>query len=106
MDELVGPVVLIGSGGILSKIYDDKSVKIAPVDFKEAKNMISEVKRIVTITGYRRQPKAVINILAQAIKDISQLAHIKEIKEVEINPVLIKEGKDGLVAVDSLITLY
>lgn len=68
MDELVGPVVVIGSGEILSKIYDDKSVKIDPVDFKEAKNMISEVKRIVTITSYRRQSKAVINILAQAIK--------------------------------------
>ena len=37
---------------------------------------------------------------------MSQLAHIRDIKEAEINPVVIKEGKDGLVAVDGLITLY
>ena len=106
VDELVGPIVVVGSGGVLSEIYDDKSVRIAPVDLKEAKNMINEVKSLITITGYRGLPKADINILAKAIVDMSQLASIKEIKEAEINPILIKEGKEGVVAVDGLITLY
>ena len=106
VDELVGPIVVIGSGGVLSEIYDDKSVRIAPVDFKEAKKMINEVKSLVTITGYRGLPRADINILANAIVDMSQLASIKAIKEAEINPVLIKEGLEGVVAVDGLITLY
>ena len=106
VDELVGPIVVIGSGGVLSEIYDDKSVRIAPVDFKEAKKMINEVKSLVTITGYRGLPRADINILAKAIVDMSQLASIKAIKEAEINPVLIKEGQEGVVAVDGLITLY
>jgi acyl-CoA synthetase (NDP forming) len=106
VDELVGPIVVIGSGGVLSEIYDDKSVRIAPVDFKEAKKMINEVKSLVTITGYRGLPKADINILAKAVVDMSQLASIKDIKEAEINPILIKEGKEGVVAVDGLITLY
>ena len=106
VDELVGPIVVIGSGGVLSEIYDDKSVRIAPVDFKEAKKMINEVKSLVTITGYRGLPRADINILAKAIVDMSQLASIKAIKEAEINPVLIKEGHEGVVAVDGLITLY
>ena len=106
VDELVGPIVVVGSGGVLSEIYDDKSVRIAPVDLKEAKNMINEVKSLITITGYRGLPKADINIVAKAIVDMSQLASIKEIKEAEINPILIKEGKEGVVAVDGLITLY
>ena len=106
VDELVGPIVVVGFGGVLSEIYDDKSVRIAPVDLKEAKNMINEVKSLITITGYRGLPKADINIVAKAIVDMSQLASIKEIKEAEINPILIKEGKEGVVAVDGLITLY
>jgi acetate---CoA ligase (ADP-forming) len=106
VDELVGPIIVIGSGGVLSEIYDDKSVRIAPVDFKEAKKMINEVKSLVTITGYRGLPRADINILTKAIVDMSQLASIKAIKEAEINPVLIKEGQEGIVAVDGLITLY
>ena len=31
VDELVGPIVMIGSGGVMSEIYDDKSIRIAPV---------------------------------------------------------------------------
>ena len=106
VDELVGPIVVIGSGGVLSEIYDDKSVRIAPVDFKEAKKMINEVKSLVTITGYRGLPKGDINILAKAVVDMSQLASIKDIKEAEINPILIKEGKEGFIAVDGLITVF
>ena len=68
--------------------------------------MINEVKSLITITGYRGLTKADINIVAKAIVDMSQLASIKEIKEAEINPILLKEGKEGVVAVDGLITLY
>ena len=68
--------------------------------------MINEVKSLVTITGYRGLPKADINILAKAVVDMSQLASIKDIKEAEINPILIKEGKEGVIAVDGLITLF
>ena len=106
VDELVGPIVVIGSGGVLSEIYDDKSVRIAPVNFKEATKMINEVKSLIALTGYRGLPKADINILAKAIVDMSQLASIKDIKEAEINPILLKEGKEGVIAVDGLITLF
>jgi succinyl-CoA synthetase beta subunit len=103
VDELVGPIVVIGSGGVLSEVYDDKSVRIAPVNFKEAKMMISEVKSSIIFHGFRGLPKTNIDILARAIVNISQLAFVKEIKEAEINPVIIK--KEGIVAVDGLINL-
>ena len=103
VDELVGPIVVVGSGGVLSELYDDKSVRIAPVDFKEAKNMISEVKSFMIFNGYRGLPKVNIDVLARAIVNISQLAFVNEIREAEINPVIIK--KEGIVAVDGLINL-
>ena len=37
--NLVGPIVVIGSGGVLSEIYDDKSVRLSLVNLIEAKNM-------------------------------------------------------------------
>jgi len=105
VDELVGPIVVIGTGGIFSEVYDDKAIRIAPVDLNEAKTMISEVKSFVILRGYRGLPKADIDILARAIVDISQLAFVTEIKEAEINPIVIKAKNDGIVAVDGLITL-
>jgi len=105
VDELVGPIVVIGSGGILSEIYNDKSIRMAPVDITEAKKMIKEVKSLVTITGYRGLPEADINIIANAIVNMSKFAFVKEIKEAEINPVIIKKEDEGIVAVDGIITL-
>ena len=105
VDELVGPIVVIGSGGILSEIYNDKSIRMAPVDITEAKKMIKEVKSLVTITGYRGLPEVDINIIATAIVNISKFALVKEIKEAEINPVIVKKNNEGIVAVDGLITL-
>ncbi len=105
VDELVGPIVVIGSGGILSEIYNDKAIRMAPVDITEAKTMINEVKSLVTITGYRRLPKADVNIIANAIVNMSKFAFVKEIKEAEINPVVVKKKDEGIVAVDGLILL-
>ena len=105
VDELVGPIVVIGSGGILSEIYDDKSIRLAPVDIKEAKKMIKEVKSLVTITGYRGLPKADINTIATAIVNMSKFAFVEKIKEAEINPLIVKKDNYGVVAVDGLITL-
>ena len=84
VDALVGPIVVIGSGGVLSEVYDDKSVRIAPVNFKEAKMMISEVKSSIIFDGFRGLPKSNIEILAKAIVNISQLAFVKEVKEAEM----------------------
>ena len=105
VDELVGPIVVIGSGGILSEIYNDKSIRMAPVDITEAKKMIREVKSLVTVTGYRGLPEADINIIASAIVNMSKFAFVREIKEAEINPIIVKKEKEGIVAVDGLITL-
>ena len=105
VDELVGPIVMIGSGGVMSEIYDDKSIRIAPVEISDAMEMIKEVKSLISVQGFRGLPKADMKILAQAIVQISQLAGVREIKDAEINPVIIKEGQEGLVAVDGLITL-
>ena len=105
VDELVGPIVIVGSGGIMSEVYNDKSVRMAPVEFEDAMEMIDEVKSLIRIKGFRGLPKADTKLLAETIVKISQLANVKEIKEAEINPMIIKEGQEGLVAVDGLITL-
>ena len=105
VDELVGPIVMIGPGGVMSEIFNDKSIRIAPVEISDAMEMIKEVKSLISVQGFRGLPKADMKVLAQAIVKISQLASVREIKDAEINPIIIKEGQEGLVAVDGLITL-
>jgi succinyl-CoA synthetase beta subunit len=105
VDDLVGPIVVIGSGGTLSEIYDDKSVRVAPVEIDDAIEMINEVKSLSIINGYRNMPKGDILSLAASVVSISKLAFNKNIKEAEINPLIVKKDKEGVVAVDGLIIL-
>ena len=105
VDELVGPIVVLGSGGVLAEILDDKSVRIAPVEISEAMEMIAEVKGLSIINGHRGMPKGDIFSLAKAIVSMSQLSFNKKIKEAEINPLIIKNDEKGVVAVDGLIIL-
>jgi len=102
-DAQVGPVVLLGIGGVLAEIYKDIAIRLAPVTAAEAGRMIDEVKGLATIRGYRGLPRGDRKALAEAIAACSQLAYVPGIAEAEINPLLVKPEGQGVVAVDGLI---
>ncbi len=102
-DPQVGPVVLLGIGGVLAEVYKDIAIRLAPITPAEAGRMIDEVKGLATIRGYRGLPKGDCAALAQAIAACSQLAHVADVAEAEINPLLVKREGEGVVAVDGLI---
>ena len=106
-DPLVGPTITVGLGGVLAEIYKDASTRIAPVDEREAAEMIAEVKGLAVVRGYRNLPPGDVAALARAIAAFSQLAHesYAEVVEAEINPVLVKRDGEGVVAVDGLVVL-
>ena len=106
-DPLVGPTVTVGLGGVLAEIYKDASTRLAPVDEAEARQMIGEVKGLATIRGYRNLPLGDVEALARAIAAFSVLAHsaFADITEAEINPLLVKQKGEGVVAVDGLVVL-
>jgi acyl-CoA synthetase (NDP forming) len=102
-DPQVGPVVLLGIGGVLAEIYKDIAIRLAPVTAAEAERMIEEVKGLAVIRGYRGLPRGDRKALAEAIAACSQLAYVPGIAEAEINPLLVKPEGQGVVAVDGLI---
>jgi hypothetical protein len=69
--------------------------------------MIDEVKGLATIRGYRNLPRGDVDGLATAIAAFSTLAHkaFAEVSEAEINPLLVKHEREGVVAVDGLVLL-
>ncbi len=44
LDAVAGPVVVLGVGGVLTEIYKDSAVRVAPVDLDQAREMIAEVR--------------------------------------------------------------
>ena len=102
-DPQVGPVVVLGIGGVLAEIYRDFAVRLAPVGVDEARAMIDEVKGLAVIRGYRGMPKGDVDALARTVSAFSQIAFVDEVAEAEINPLLVKREGEGVVAVDGLI---
>lgn len=103
-DPLVGPVVVLGIGGVLAEIYKDFAARPAPVSVEDAAKMIGQVKGLAPIRGYRGMPLGDCAALAKTVSEFSQLAYIESIAEAEINPLIVKVEGQGVVAVDGLIT--
>ena len=105
-DPQVGPVVVLGVGGVLAEIYRDLALRLAPVTEEEAGRMIEEVKGLAAIRGYRGLPRGDTAALARAVSAFSQLAHLeRRVAEAEINPLIVKPEGEGVVAVDGLLVL-
>jgi succinyl-CoA synthetase beta subunit len=106
-DPQVGPVVVLGTGGVLTEIYRDVAVSAAPVGLQAARRMIDDVRGLAVLRGYRGLPAGDTAALANAIVAMSQLAYVEavEISEVEINPLLVRRQGQGVVGVDGLVVL-
>ena len=102
-DPQVGPLIVIGVGGVLAEVYHDIAMRLAPVSTETATEMINEIKGLSIIRGYRGLPRGDCAALAQAVAAFSQLAAFDDIAEAEINPLIVKKDGDGVVAVDGLI---
>jgi acyl-CoA synthetase (NDP forming) len=104
-DPVVGPLVLVGAGGILAELYNDVVVRLAPVDEAGALEMIARVKGFAPLRGYRAQPAGDLAALARAVAALSRLALLagRPVREAEANPVIVKAA--GAVAVDALVVL-
>jgi len=106
-DPLIGPTVVLGTGGILSEVYGDVAIRMAPVSTETARGMIEEVKGLAPIRGYRGLPEGDLDALAKSIVALSNLARLPEtrVREAEVNPLLVRKKGDGVVAVDGLVIL-
>jgi acyl-CoA synthetase (NDP forming) len=103
VDRQAGPIVLVAAGGELAEMYADRSLRLAPVDLPTAREMISEVRSLRVLDGYRGRPPADTEALAQAIVNLSNLALDSKVAELEINPLLVRGMGQGVIAVDALV---
>jgi len=103
LDRDVGPLVMVAAGGVFTEIYRDRSLRLAPVDLDTAREMIAEVRGFALLRGYRGKPAADLDALAHAVVAFSRLADDPTVIEAEINPLIVRQVGQGVVAVDALV---
>lgn len=105
-DPSFGPTIMFGLGGIFVEIFKDVSFRIAPVDAYSAEAMINEIKMSEILKGARGRKPRDIETLKICIQRISQLAlDCPEIKELDINPLIVLDKGKGAFVADAKIML-
>ncbi len=106
-DAQFGPVVIVGSGGVLVEILDDVQMAIAPVSPAHARRLIAALRIAPVLDGARGRDTADIAALADTIARLSELAAAigPRLIELDINPLLVREAGRGVIALDGRATL-
>ncbi|MDP3780529.1 MAG: acetate--CoA ligase family protein [Nitrosopumilaceae archaeon] len=101
-----GPVLMLGMGGIYVEILKDVTFRLAPVTDKEAEDMITSIKTKKLLEGVRGEKPSDLAKLSECIQRLSQLVtDFTEIKELDMNPVLVMEKGKGCKILDVRIGL-
>jgi acetyltransferase len=105
-DDQFGPILMFGLGGIYVEALEDVSFRLAPIREYSAVQMIRKTKAHRILDGFRGGPVYDIEAIADCLRRLSQLVmDFEEIKELDINPLVVYEkGKGGRI-VDARIIL-
>lgn len=103
-DPQFGPVLMFGLGGILVEVLKDVSFRIVPLNERDAREMVREIKAYPVLEGFRGREPGDIAFLEETLLKVSRFVEsTPEIKELDLNPIIVY--RDGGVAVDARIVL-
>ncbi|MDY6852646.1 MAG: acetate--CoA ligase family protein [Thermodesulfobacteriota bacterium] len=103
-DPQFGPCVMFGLGGIFTEILKDVTFRVAPLDKADALDMMQEIKGHKILEDVRGMDAVDLDQLGDILVNVSKIGvENEDIKEIDINPVILSGGKG--VAVDALVVL-
>jgi acetyltransferase len=100
-DNVFGPMVMFGSGGVEVEGMKDVAFALAPLNRSEAENILESTWAGRKLRGYRSIPPADREAVLDTLLRLAQLAYdFPEIRELEINPLRALPVGEGVVALD------
>ena len=101
LDPQFGPVILLGLGGIYAEVLRDTSLRVCPIDERDAHEMIHSLKCYPILAGARGRKPVDETALIKILMGVSRLMVQSRPSELDINPLLVRD--DGLWAADARI---
>jgi acyl-CoA synthetase (NDP forming) len=103
-DPQFGPCVMFGLGGIFTEILRDVSFRVAPIEKRDALEMMEEIKGKKILDAIRGMEAVDRDLLAQSLIALGDLGMEQEgIQEIDVNPMIVRGSQP--VAVDALVVL-
>jgi acyl-CoA synthetase (NDP forming) len=103
-DPQFGPVLMFGLGGVLVEVLKDVAFRVIPINQRDARQVIHEIKGYPLLEGYRGSEAADIGKLEELLLKVSSFVEAHpEVAELDLNPVFAYA--DGAIAVDARVVL-
>ena len=105
-DASFGPIVLVGLGGIFVEMFKDVAIRLVPLVAEDADEMVQQLRAFPLLKGVRGQAPRELAAIRDGILAIARLVDaFDEIKELDLNPLLVLSEGQGAAAVDGRIGL-
>ncbi|HEX4288107.1 MAG TPA: acetate--CoA ligase family protein [Trebonia sp.] len=101
-DPALGPLIVVGAGGVLAEYLAERAVALPPLSAADAARMISGLRMAEVLAGLRGQPPCDVEALASAVASFSELAADlgEYLDAFDVNPLIC--SPTGVLAVDAL----
>jgi acyl-CoA synthetase (NDP forming) len=105
-DPTFGPVVLVGMGGVMVELFQDVSMRLAPVGTAEALEMLDRLRGREILGAFRGMKEADLRSVAEVVVQVSKLIHgFPQVREIDINPMSVDGERNRVVALDARVLL-
>jgi acetyltransferase len=105
-DPQFGPLLMFGLGGVYVEALKDVTFRVAPIDRREAREMMTEIRAYNLLRGVRGEKPADLDAVADTLVRVSQLVtDFPEIMELDINPLLVFAAGQGVLGLDMRLAL-
>ncbi|MDR3530881.1 MAG: acetate--CoA ligase family protein [Rhodopila sp.] len=106
-DPTFGPIMMLGFGGTTVELFGDVVHAPAPIDEAEATRLIRSLKSARLLTGFRGARPIDLAPVAKLVAGLSRaaLSLRGQVREFELNPVIVHADGSGLTVADALLMM-
>jgi acetyl-CoA synthetase len=107
VDPQFGQVLVLGAGGVLAELLADNVTLLPPFTARSVAAGLRGLKIAKLLGGFRGKPAGDTQALTDAILSVARYAaaNLSTLREIDVNPIIVRPAGKGAVAVDALVRL-
>ncbi|MGY1722260.1 acetate--CoA ligase family protein [Blastococcus sp. SYSU DS0533] len=102
-DPEFGRVLLLGAGGVLAEVMDDKAFLRCPASRADVERALRRLRIGRVLAGHRGRTYDVESLVDLVVGFSERAPTFAGVEQIDLNPVIVREGRGGSVVVDALL---